>query len=147
MLCMCCNKNQATKTKEFEKNGVQTSGFYCSDCFHALFLSVDEHTQPSPAKCPYCGKSKDSVLRSGLVGCANCYKSFAKDLMPIIVKTQGEEAHDGKTPIATDMKDRLKIRFEELQVLIRQRTEEEDIEKVKEYSQESQRINKLRGGR
>ena len=112
-----------------------------------LFLCAEEQTQPSPIKCPYCGKSKDSVLRSGLVGCANCYKSFAKELMPMIVKTQGEETHDGKTPVATEMRDRYKIRFEELQVLIRQRTEEQDVEKVKEYSQESRRISALRGGR
>ena len=147
MLCMRCHKNQATKTKECEENGKKTSSFYCADCFHTLFLCAEEQTQPSPIKCPYCGKSKDSVLRSGLVGCANCYKSFAKELMPMIVKTQGEETHDGKTPVATEMRDRYKIRFEELQVLIRQRTEEQDVEKVKEYSQESRRISALRGGR
>lgn len=147
MLCMRCKKNQATKTKEWVEDGKKTSGFYCAECFHALFLSAEEHTQPTPSHCKYCGKSKESVLRSGLVGCGNCYKSFSKELMPLIVKTQGEKTHEGKTPLAIEMQDRCKIRYQELQVLIRQRTEEEDVEKLKEYSQESSRIRTLCGGK
>ena len=145
MLCMHCHKNQATKSKEEVVDGKKTSSFYCADCYRALFLVADD-VKTSPTKCPYCGKSKDSVLRSGLVGCANCYTSFAKDLIPIIVKTQGERTHDGKTPLATDRKARLQIRLDELQVLIRQRTVEEDIQKIAEYTKESMRIKALKDG-
>ena len=147
MLCVHCQKRQATKTKEEELDGKKVSRCYCAECYNALFLGVDESAQPSPAKCPYCGKSKESVLRSGLVGCANGYKAFEKELIPVVVKAQGERVHTGKQPYATDRKARLQIRYNELQVLIRQRTEEEDVEKVAEYSRESKRIKTLKDRR
>ncbi|MBQ8427876.1 MAG: hypothetical protein IJX18_01325 [Clostridia bacterium] len=143
---MHCKKNQATKTKEEMMDGKKTSGFYCAECYRTLFLSTEESAKLSPVKCPYCGKSKESVLKSALVGCANCYTTFAKELMPLIVKNQGERAHGGKTPYAMDRKARLQIRYDELQVLIRRRTEEEDVKKVEEYSKESMRIRRLQEG-
>ena len=146
MLCMHCKKNQATKTKEEVVDGKKTSGFYCAECYRALFLAMEEPVKLSPAKCPYCGKTKESVLKSGLVGCANCYTTFAKELLPVIVKAQGERAHKGKTPYSTDRKARLQTRYNELQVLIRCRTEEEDVKKVEEYSKESMRIKRLQEG-
>lgn len=147
MLCVHCQKRQATKTKEEVVEGKKISRYYCAECYHALFLGVEENAQASPSKCPYCGKSKDSVLSSGLVGCANCYKAFEKELLPIVVKTQGDRAHTGKQPHALDRNARLQARYNELQTLIRQRTEEENVEKVAEYSIESKRIKALKDRR
>ena len=145
MLCNHCKKRQATKTREERIDGEKTSGYYCADCYHALFLSADE-AKPSPSKCPYCGKSKENVLRSGLVGCAYCYQVFAKELIPVIIGAQGDRAHVGESPALTKQ-ERLQKRYEELQVLLLESTEAADLEKVKEYSKESIRIKALITGR
>ncbi len=145
MLCNHCNKRQATKTREERTDGEKKVGYYCADCYHALFLSADD-AKPSPSECPYCGKSKESVLRSGLVGCAYCYQVFAKELVPVIIQAQGGRAHVGESPALTKM-ERLQKRYEELQVLLRESTAAEDIEKVKQYSKESLRIKTLMAGR
>ena len=148
MLCSHCKKKQAIRTKEIVTDTKEVvRAWFCAECYHALFLLPEDYAQPSLEKCPYCGKSKVSVLRSGLVGCANCYNAFAKDLFPFILKTQGDEAHNGKQPPALTKEDRLQIRYNELQVLIRQGLEEENVEKVKAYSQESARIKSLKGGK
>ena len=145
MLCNHCNKRQATKTREEIVDGEKTSGYYCADCYHALFLVADE-IKVSPQKCTYCGKSKESVLRSGLVGCAGCYQSFAKDLLPLIIKTQGDRAHIGEAPAAT-MDERRAKRYEELQVLILESEAAQDKEKAKEYYREMLRIKAWKGGK
>ena len=145
MLCNHCHKRQATKTREEIVDGEKTCGYYCAECYHVLFLVADD-VKVSPAKCPYCGKSKDSVLLSGLVGCVGCYQSFAKELLPIIIKTQGDRAHIGDAPTAT-REERLQKRYEELQVLIRESKAAHDEEKAKAYYQESLRIKALKGGR
>ena len=146
MLCCHCNKNQATKAKERLVDGKRTSSYYCAECFRTLFLTVEEDTPASPAKCPYCGKAKAAVLRSGLVGCANCYTVFHKELVPIIVKTQGEESHAGEAPYAS-REERLQTRYNELQVLIRQRRVEKDFDRAKEYTKEISRITALKEGK
>ena len=145
MLCNHCKKSQATKTREEKIDGEKKIGYYCADCYRALFLSADE-AKPSPAKCSYCGKSKDSVLRSGLVGCAYCYQEFARELVPVIIQSQGDRAHVGEAPALTKL-ERLQKRYEELQVLLRESMEAEDIEKVERYSKESLRIKNLLTGR
>lgn len=143
MLCMHCGHNQATKSKEVVEGGKKVSKFYCAECFRTLFQPEEEKVQ----KCPYCGKSKDAVLKSGLVGCANCYTTFSKQLLPIVQKTQDSVLHTGETPKEADREVRLKIRLRELQVLMDKRMEEENVEKVKEYSKESRRISALMGGK
>ena len=119
------------------------SKFYCAECFRALFPPEEK----SPQKCPYCGKGKDAILKSGLVGCANCYTTFAKQLLPLIEKTQGGRVHTGEMPNEANREVRLRIRLHELQVLMDKRMEEEDVEKVKEYSNEVRRLSALKGGK
>lgn len=145
MLCMRCKKNQATKTKERTVDGKKKTEYYCADCYRAAFLLPEEFSNgKSVRKCPYCGRDKEKVLKSGLVGCANCYASFADDVLPIAIKMQGDGVHAGKAPYAVKRADRLEIRYRELQVLIRKHTEEQNLEKVKEYSQESRRIRAMK---
>ena len=146
MLCCHCNKNQATKVKERYVDGKKTSSYYCAECFRTLFLIVEENAPSSPSKCPYCGKDKEAVLRSGLVGCANCYTVFHRELVPLIAKLQGEESHAGEAPYAS-REERLQTRYNELQVLIRKRRSEKDFDRAKEYTQESSRITALKEGK
>lgn len=46
--------------------------------------------------CPKCGLSLIEVQKTGIVGCANCYKIFENELKIMIAKRQGTINHIGK---------------------------------------------------
>ena len=49
--------------------------------------------------CPSCGTTGDEFLRTGFVGCSDCYKEFAPIIMPVIRRMQGGDvSHVGKVP-------------------------------------------------
>ncbi len=143
MLCEGCKKNQAIKTKEQIVEGKRLRRYYCADCFHARFLSPSNSR--TLAKCPYCGTTKEGAMRSGLVGCAHCYQAFEGELLPVVIRMQGDGTHAGKE-YEGDRDERLRARCEELQTLIRVRQREKDVEKVRLYSQEYERVKGLIGG-
>ncbi len=58
-------------------------------------LSVEE---AYAEECPYCGTSLSEARKSGLVGCAHCYREMWSGLFPLVKKMQGDRAHGGKTP-------------------------------------------------
>ncbi len=47
-------------------------------------------------RCEYCGSSFNDIVKSGMVGCANCYKKFEDKLEPSILKIHGNTRHLGK---------------------------------------------------
>lgn len=99
MQCFNCKENEATKTYEQVKNGKKSVSYYCLDCYHRLFLYVEEaEGEESLSACPYCGITLSEFKAKKLVGCAYCYRTMTADIMPMIIKMQGAEAHKGKNP-------------------------------------------------
>ena len=41
MLCCHCKKNQATKTYDRITDGKKQTEYYCLDCYHRLFISIE----------------------------------------------------------------------------------------------------------
>ena len=157
MDCLCCGYNQAVKTYYQTKNGKKQAEYYCLECYHRLFLSVDEaESGVSLSDCPYCGMKMSEIEKRKLVGCANCYKALRDTLVPLIVKMQQcEKAHRGKMPPldgydgdadvgllqATDAFFEQKVslaRFErqcnELEIIIAKLKEEDNYEDAKGYA-------------
>lgn len=99
MRCSCCKKNEATKTYEKVRGGKKTVEYYCLTCYERSFLEPETSVfSDSTDTCPYCGASLADFEKTKLVGCAHCYKTMIKGVMPSIIKMQGKEAHAGKTP-------------------------------------------------
>lgn len=100
MRCGYCNKNEATKTYEQIKNGKKTHEYYCMDCYHRLFLSMDDgENEASLSVCPYCGMTLEEFQASKIVGCAFCYRMMKNGIYPTVTKMQGDCAHTGKRPM------------------------------------------------
>lgn len=55
---------------------------YCAAC-------RSFQNQPGDRRCLYCGSTYRRFLRSGLLGCARCYDTFAADLQDIVEKYRG----------------------------------------------------------
>lgn len=127
MKCQHCNHNEATTHIKKNVNGNVTEMHLCSDC--AKELGVMEEFSPEsffndtffgnflgagvPAMnilsgidhCEYCGSTFNDIVKSGRVGCANCYSKFEDRLQPTITKMHGNAKHIGKNVTYTKEKE------------------------------------------
>ncbi len=92
MYCMQCGR-PASKYK-IVVDGEEREAVLCPACYAALTAGE----KPKVRRCPSCGMTFEEYLRTGLVGCARCYRTFRRELMPAILKLQGSCTHTGKTP-------------------------------------------------
>jgi len=58
--------------------------------------SVLPRTKIKSKECPTCGFQLKSFQTTGKLGCADCYRQFRTELLPVIRKYQGQIHHKGK---------------------------------------------------
>ncbi len=46
--------------------------------------------------CSVCGTTIEDFRRTGLLGCANCYRVFREEIFPVVQNMQGSAQHVGK---------------------------------------------------
>ena len=69
------------------------------DQFFSGFFGMPLHKPPqSHKKCPVCDATYPEILKSGRVGCATCYATFADELSPLIASVHGNGEHVGNVP-------------------------------------------------
>lgn len=116
MLCQKCGKNTATTHIHSVINGVASEIDLCSRCaaeqgysstsknsFASMLASVFgdySALESSLAKvsCECCGSVFSDIAHTGKVGCALCYSTFKKELLPYIKRVHGTTKHIGKKP-------------------------------------------------
>lgn len=141
MLCCRCKKNQATKTFVRGRAGKQKEEYYCFDCYRDRFLSVEfdgEENGRSFDTCPYCNTRAEDFKRTTLVGCANCYKTIGKAVLPVLINMQGGEVHAGKT--GAQGEEILRLRLQELRILYESYLQDGDEKRAGEVAQEYKRL-------
>ena len=57
-----------------------------------------ESPEKTLAKCAHCGMTYEEFGKKGRLGCAQCYSSFEKMLLPLIRRIQRSTMHLGKRP-------------------------------------------------
>lgn len=136
MLCGNCKKNQATKTYEQIKKNKREVSYYCLDCYHKLFLDIDEQScGEKRTACPYCNTTVAELKKRNLVGCAKCYETLQSELVPMILKFQGgAQVHTGKILYETK-KDGVERRQKELKVLSQKYKKDKDYESARAYEE------------
>ena len=123
MKCQKCQKNEATTHIKRVINGEFEEYELCSECakemgygslfngfassfaddFNSLFGSFFENALPArtqATRCETCGSSYTDIQRTGMMGCADCYRLFTEEIMPTIRKIHGNTAHCGKNSAA-----------------------------------------------
>lgn len=116
MLCEKCGKNNATTHIRTVVNGVAREINLCGYCAAKegygsmahnslagmLASMLGEVTSPQMSsnvvKCPVCNASFSDIAETGKVGCAECYKTFKKELLPYLKRVHGSTKHSGKIP-------------------------------------------------
>ncbi len=114
MVCQACGKNTATTHVKTTVNGKLTEYYLCDGCaaqqgYGNIFdgwglgslmsgLMGAAPAQRAVRRCPTCGASFDEITSSGKIGCANCYRVFRSQLLPVIQRVHGTVRHKGKAP-------------------------------------------------
>ena len=113
MLCQNCGKNEATTHIKQIVNGDMAESHLCAECAKNLGYSdmlsgfgldlseflgdmMPALTRGNSERCPKCGTSFSDIVRSGRVGCAECYRTFYDELLPSIQRIHGRIKHSGK---------------------------------------------------
>lgn len=169
MKCQHCNEREATTHIKKNINGNKTEMHLCSACAKELGVAEEFSAESFfadtffgnllgagiPAmnvlsgveRCECCGSSFNDIVKSGLVGCANCYNKFEDKLEPSIVKIHGKTKHVGKnvtyTVDETEKTEAPKDTAESLKEELKQAVKDQRFEdaavlrdKIKELTQE-----------
>jgi len=121
MLCQHCNQKEATTHIKKNINGNREEMHLCSECAKELGV-MENFSMPSMSeffsdsflgnflgagaaalnslagvdRCSSCGSSFSDIVKSGHIGCSNCYEKFEDRLEPSIRKIHGKTKHIGK---------------------------------------------------
>ena len=168
MLCQNCGNAEATTHIKRIVNGEAAQIHLCYNCaehlgyanmfsgfgFNISNMLVNffpEFTRALPSidtseRCPTCGTSFEEVVRTGMMGCADCYGVFYEKLKPSLSRIHGRATHVGKSgtfevapiesPSYEDTISKLKI---ELQAAI-------DVQNFELAAKLRDEINALEGG-
>lgn len=115
MICQCCGRNPASTYIKTISNGKLTEYALCAECaqqlgYGNLFTGLgyhlsdivheffEEEQDEEDLRCKCCGMSFSDIVRSGRVGCAECYHTFHDRLLPVIRQIHGSDVHRGKVP-------------------------------------------------
>ena len=125
MLCQNCGKNEATTHIKRVVNGEATENHLCHSCAENLGFDdfFDDFSLNLPGifssffgdsmfalgesrleRCEKCGSRFDDIVKTGYVGCADCYEKFYSKLLPSIQRIHGKAKHAGKVPKKTNIK-------------------------------------------
>ncbi|MVB11558.1 Protein-arginine kinase activator protein [Caprobacter fermentans] len=121
MLCESCGRNPSVIRVKAIVDGEPVECALCAECARELgyanLLFVlgfendgvlndffpGEPNESEALRCRCCGASFQDILRSGKVGCAQCYRTFAARLAPFIRRIHGSVSHRGKTAGGGDL--------------------------------------------
>ncbi len=88
-LCEACSK---------EKGVTDPTGFALADLLLGLGAAQEMERGGSVQKCPSCGFSQADFKKTGRLGCATCYTTFADGLAALLKGMHKGTEHIGKVP-------------------------------------------------
>ena len=134
MLCQNCGDNEASIKYTQIINGVKKQVNLCQECaknlgigafqfnipihfsdfFGDFFYDEDTDLLPNFIKqnnnmCRTCGEDYEEFIKTGLLGCPECYNIFEDKLDPILKKLQGSSRHIGRGINKKEEKQNIKI--------------------------------------
>jgi protein arginine kinase activator len=149
MLCDICKQNVATvhltqmvegKTKKVDlcegcskdKGIDDPTGFSLADLLLGLGAAQEmaQAASGSELKCPSCGFTQADFKKSGRLGCANCYTTFAEGLEGLLKSMHKGTRHAGKVPQSLQHNKDVTEKLNGLQKRLESAIAEEDFEQA-----------------
>ena len=142
MLCEECGKRPAEVVLKAAVNGQTTTKNLCRECvkkykaadLQAILATVlstmTDKTQTPDITCPQCGETYAEFQKTGILGCAECYHAFSKELTPLIVRVQGRAQHAGRRPPVSEEEQERMSQMEDLRRRMETAVAEENFEEA-----------------
>ena len=159
MLCCVCKEKEATvhltqiageKVQKVDlceecakQKGVNDpAGFSLADLLLGLGASQElDQAGGATIKCPKCGFTQADFKKSGRLGCADCYTTFADGLEGLLKTMHKGTRHAGKVPQALRLNRDLSDSLKKLQRKLEKAIVEEDFEMAATLRDEITQIN------
>ncbi len=108
MKCQACGKHPAVTHVKTITNGELAEFSLCAECarrlgYGNLFAELGRGLgilglQPEAEERCRCGTVWEDIVRTGRVGCPECYRTFYDRLLPVVQRIHGSVRHRGKVP-------------------------------------------------
>lgn len=145
MLCQVCNKNHAVRDVTLHRNGIKTTLSLCSECHRKVCVSNDRELDVimkengnNAVVCKKCHRTLNEFLKSGYVGCAECYEVFSDELMRRLNDIQAGVLHTGKRPVKAAVT--LVGEYEQLEQELKKAVAVEDYNRAAEIKKKMQAL-------
>lgn len=143
-------------------NGVMTERYLCEECkkkygmqkanmpdiFDSIFAALGapfgmhmNAPKPENKVCPTCGCTAESYMKTGFLGCPDCYKTFEPLILSSVAKIQKDTKHTGRSPEKTLSPEEAKYNE-----LLRKREEAVAVEDFQLAAKINEEMKKLKGG-
>ncbi len=158
MLCDICHKNIATVHLTEIVNDNVVEMHICQNCAHSKaqelsgqlnvsdflsgFIGVEPKSSEHLAECSKCGLSYEEFRKRGRLGCAHCYVTFRKHLLPLLKKIHSSIRHAGKVPLGLDKKAANELDIKELRKLLDRAIQLEEYEEAAKLRDEIKKLQK-----
>jgi protein arginine kinase activator len=123
-LCEACSK---------EKGVTDPTGFELADLLLGLGAAQELEKGSGGHRCQVCGFSQADFKKTGRLGCAACYETFAEGLESVIKAVHKGTRHTGKIPAHLASRLQLEARRRELQDQLNKAIESENYEAAAEF--------------
>ena len=108
VLCEICKRQYAITTKLVDQGDGEMKLAVCNECSKKIdskgikldFIDDFWGTPRKLTTCGVCGTKIESILKTGYVGCATCYKIFGNEISDLVQSIQGKNLHVGKVPLS-----------------------------------------------
>ncbi len=151
MICDQCGKEEAKVTFKETVGKEMTEVHLCEACakrrgLGEIISKIQETAtnlvtglvegageKPAPEDnlaCFQCHLTYGEFKKSGRLGCSACYKSFSKELIPLMRRIHGSTSHLGKLPATLDQTSRARREVKRLRDALRQAIAQEEFEEA-----------------
>ena len=174
MQCERCNKKKVTVYYRENRNGRIRALRLCGDCAErmeqageledmstplmghhtflpfsegvvsALPLSPDGGSRSVGKKCPSCGGVFSELAVGGMLGCPDCYVSFAEELAEPLRVLHGRVCHNGRVSAGHKARLERAKRLEELRLRLKEAVTAEEYERAAALRDEIRGLEALR---
>ena len=120
-LCLECAKRQALTAPPSAMPGPKPAMH-----FNLQAKILHQGLPASTLRCPDCGIRLVDLRKTGRVGCARCYETFRKQILPLLKRVHGAVEHTGSRPAGAAPR----IELNQLREDLRRAIEAEDFEQA-----------------
>jgi len=169
MYCQKCGSKKASVHLTTISDGIKSEMYICENCarengelgftmegkfpLYQLFPSMMGLGAPESdpvsalaanrkAQCPACGLTYSQFGQIGRFGCARCYISFGKDILPLFRRLHGNQKHMVKIPARAGMQRKFKQNLEHLKLELQKKVVAEEFEEAAQLRDKIRELEK-----